>query len=269
MTLKQKLYNIIFEADTKTGKYFDLFLLFLILLSVITVMIESVVSFNHILAFELKVIEWVITIVFTLEYILRILIVQKPLKYIFSFYGIIDFLSILPTFLGFFIPGSHGLMTIRALRLFRVFRILKLNRYTSEGNIIFSALKASRRKISVFLYFIILLVIVFGTLIYLVEGEENGFSNIPKSIYWAIVTLTTVGYGDITPQTFLGQFISSIIMIIGYAVIAVPTGIVTAEFTKFKSAKYSTQVCPNCLKEGHIIEAEYCYNCGRKLNEDR
>jgi voltage-gated potassium channel len=267
---KDKLYEIIFEADTPGGKLFDVTLIILILVSILSVILESVptINQNHILA--LKVTEWIITIAFTLEYFLRILIVRHPMKFVFSFYGIIDFLSFLPTYLALFVSGTQGLMVIRALRLMRIFRILKLNRYVNEGNSLLAALKASRYKISIFLYAVIMLIIIIGAIMYLVEGEENGFTSIPQSMYWVIVTITTVGFGDITPQTTLGKFIASFIMILGYAIIAVPTGIVTAEVSRLKKKESdkNTQVCPECLQEDHDINACYCKHCGSKLNGD-
>lgn len=265
--LKEKLYDIIFESDTKAGKTFDVALLFVILFSILVVMLESVPRYESRFGDLLRGIEWVVTIVFTLEYILRIMVVKKPLSYIFSFYGIIDLLSVLPTYLGIFLVGTRSLVVIRALRLLRIFRILKLSRYTTEGTIIIRALRASREKISVFIFAIFTLVIIIGTIMYLIEGAANGFTSIPKGIYWAIVTLTTVGYGDIAPMTNLGQFIASFVMILGYAIIAVPTGIVTAEFAREKRAeKQSGKCCPSCLKEGHEEDAVYCRFCGEKLD---
>ncbi len=267
--LKQKLYVIIFKADTRPGKIFDISLLILILISILAVMLESVSSIDSKYGNILNIIEWVITFFFTVEYILRIWVVRKPFKYIFSFYGIIDLMAILPSFLEIFFTGAHGMIIIRALRLLRVFRLFKLTRYTSESNQLMRALKASRTKISIFLFTVVTIVIVIGTLMYLVEGEENGFTSIPKSIYWAITTLTTVGYGDIAPGTNLGQFLASIVMIIGYAIIAVPTGIVTAEISRSRHTDNSAQRCPKCLKEGHDSDAKNCKFCGTKLNPNR
>jgi voltage-gated potassium channel len=262
---KDKLYEIIFEADTKKGKVFDVVLLFVILLSIALVMLESVPSIRSEFGNNLHMMEWGITIIFSIEYILRILIVRKPVGYIFSFYGVIDFLSVLPTYLSLFIIGSHSLLVIRVLRLLRVFRILKLTRYTNAGRTLARAMWASREKISVFIFFVITLVVIIGTVMYLTEGEAHGFTSIPRSIYWAIVTLTTVGYGDISPQTSLGQFLASIVMIIGYAIIAVPTGIVTAEIIKDTKSQ-NTQVCSNCLHDSHDGDAIFCKKCGNKLN---
>ncbi len=267
MPLRKKLYEIIFEADTKAGKAFDLILLLIILSSIILVMLESVPAINSQHRELLHVVEWVITVIFSIEYILRVLVIRRPWKYVLSFYGIIDLLSVLPTYLSLFFVGSHSLMVIRAVRLLRVFRILKLSRYTQAGNNLGRALWVSREKIFVFLFFVVNLVIIVGTLMYLIEGPQHGFKSIPSSIYWAIVTMTTVGYGDISPETPFGQFIASIVMIVGYAVIAVPTGIVTSELIK-ESRHTNTQVCPACLYERHDNDARYCKKCGSLLNEE-
>lgn len=264
---KEKLYEIIFEADTPTGKTFDVALLIIILISVALVVLESVPSILAHNAQTLRILEWAITIIFTLEYITRIWIVKKPFRYIFSFYGIIDLLSVIPTFLGLFIVGSHSLVVIRILRLLRVFRILKLTRYTQAGRSLARAIWASREKISVFIFFVIILVVIVGTLMYIIEGPERGFTSIPRGIYWAIVTLTTVGYGDISPATALGQFFASIVMIMGYAIIAVPTGIVTAEIIN-PSGKHNTQVCSHCLCPTHDDDAIFCKKCGSKIHAE-
>lgn len=262
---KQKLYDIIFEADTPAGKFFDVSLLIIIMISVVLVMLESVPSINKNYITILKILEWIITIIFSIEYILRIAIVKKPVRYIFSFYGIIDLLSVIPTYLSLVIIGSHSLVVIRIFRLLRVFRILKLTRYTQAGRSLAKALWASRAKISVFIFFVIILVIIVGTLMYIVEGPEHGFTSIPRGIYWAIVTLTTVGYGDISPETAIGQFFASIVMIMGYAIIAVPTGIVTAEIIN-PSSKQNTQVCNQCLYPTHDDDAKFCKKCGAEIN---
>ncbi|WP_167615970.1 ion transporter [Maribellus sediminis] len=264
---RDELYEVIFEADTPAGKLFDVVLLIVILISVALVMLESVPAIRTNYRPFLRILEWIITGIFTLEYVLRIVIVRKPLRYIFSFYGIIDFLSVIPTYLGLFIVGSHHLVVIRILRMLRVFRILKLTRYTQAGRTLGRALWASREKISVFIFFVVVLVIVIGTVMYLIEGEEHGFTSIPRGIYWAIVTLTTVGYGDISPQTPFGQFAASIVMIMGYAIIAVPTGIVTAEIIN-PSNHGNTQVCPNCLHDKHDDDAKFCKKCGSKINPE-
>ena len=264
---KHKLHEIIYEADTSEGKLFDIILLIAILASIILVMLESVDSFDDKYHDSLIIGEWIITILFSLEYIFRIISIKKPTKYIFSFFGIIDFLSTIPIYLSLIYAGSQGLVALRALRLLRVFRILKLARYIGASNKLLLALKASKAKIAVFLFFVLIVCIILGTVMYMIEGAENGFNNIPKSIYWAIVTLTTVGFGDIAPQTPLGQLISSVIMILGYSIIAIPTGIVSSEMTKTPDEhNTSTQSCPNCLKEKHREKAVFCYNCGSLLN---
>jgi voltage-gated potassium channel len=262
---KDKIYEIIFEADTPTGKLFDVTLLFIIIISVVLVMLESVPSVRENYRHLLKILEWIITIIFSVEYIVRIAIVKKSFSYIFSFYGIIDLLSVLPTYIGLVVLGSHNLVVIRILRLLRIFRILKLTRYTQAGRTLARALWTSREKISVFIFFVIILVIIVGTIMYIVEGEAHGFTSIPRGIYWAIVTLTTVGYGDISPETSFGQFLASIVMIMGYAIIAVPTGIVTAEIIN-PSAKHNTQVCQHCLSQTHDDDAVFCKKCGSKIS---
>lgn len=273
---KSKLHEIIYEADTPAGKLFDVILLIAILASIILVMLESVKSFDAKYHSFLNISEWIITILFTIEYIVRIITVKKPLKYIFSFYGIIDFLSTIPKYISLLFGGLHALAALRALRLLRIFRILKLARYLGASNTLVKALKSSRVKISVFLFAVIIISIILGTIMYMVEGDESGFTSIPVSVYWCIVTLTTVGYGDISPITPLGQSIASLIMILGYGIIAVPTGIVTAEYTsQTKTDKekngglvfLNSQSCRNCLAEKHKDGAQFCYNCGEKLND--
>ncbi|MGB2225281.1 MAG: ion transporter [Polaribacter sp.] len=265
---RHRLHEIIYEADTKEGKLFDIVLLIAIIASIVFVMLESVKSFDEKLYEFLNIAEWIITILFSIEYILRIVAIKKPFRYIFSFYGIIDLLSTLPKYLSFVIVGSHNLAALRALRLLRVFRILKLTRYVGASNRLIIALRASKAKIAVFLFFVVIICIILGTIMYMVEGEENGFTSIPRSVYWAIVTLTTVGFGDIAPNTPLGQLIASVIMILGYSIIAIPTGIVGAEMSKMTNDEDSnTQACPNCLKDHHKENAIYCYNCGSVLNE--
>ena len=263
---KRELHEIIYEADTPKGKLFDLILLTTILASIVLVMLESIDSINDSYGTFLNISEWIITGLFTLEYILRIIAIEKPLKYIFSFYGIIDLLSTIPKYLSLIFIGSHHFAALRALRLLRVFRILKLTRYIGASNKLLIALKASRAKIGVFLFFIIILCVILGAIMYMIEGADNGFTSIPKSIYWAVVTMTTVGYGDIAPQTPFGQFIASIIMILGYAIIAIPTGIVSSEISKTDSIDTNTQSCPNCGIDGHKDGAEFCFSCGTKLN---
>ena len=267
-SFRQKIHEVIFEADTRSGKLFDIILLGAIILSVIGVMLESVEEINKeyhniILAFE-----WGITILFTIEYFLRIYSINKPLKYIFSFMGIIDLLAVVPTYLIFIFPAAHSLSVIRSIRLIRVFRVFKLSRYLRGAHTMQIALRSSRPKIIVFLFFVMILVIVLGTLMYIIEGsaDTKGFDNIPNSIYWAIVTLTTVGYGDVFPATAFGKVVASFIMILGYGIIAVPTGIVTAEFSRKKREKISTQACPDCTTEGHEVDAKFCKKCGAELN---
>ncbi|MBN1548467.1 MAG: ion transporter [Syntrophaceae bacterium] len=261
---KERLYTIIFEADTPEGKFFDVALIFVILLSVILVMMESVDSFRAAFQKESKFAEWIITALFTVEYMLRIWVLKKPWKYIKSFFGIVDLLAVLPSYLGLFFMGGQSLLVIRSLRLLRVFRILKLTRYSRASRTLAGAVRASLEKILVFLFFVLTMVIIFGTIMYLIEGQENGFTNIPTSIYWAIVTLTTVGYGDISPATPLGQLLASLIMILGYGIIAVPTGIVTAQM--MKPVPSNTQVCPNCMFDRHDDDARHCKKCGAKLD---
>ncbi|MCB9189255.1 MAG: ion transporter [Flavobacteriales bacterium] len=265
---QNKMHEIIFEAETVAGKTFDIVLLILIVASIVVVMLESVPSINRSYGFELLTIEWAITILFSIEYIARILCVGDPKKYIFSFYGVVDLLSIIPTFIGVFITGTHSLSVVRSLRLLRIFRVLKMGQFLGEANLLMRSLKASKAKIIVFLVFVLSLTFILGSLMYVIESNvtNSGFTSIPRSIYWAIVTLTTVGYGDIAPQTDLGQFIASIVMLTGYAIIAVPTGIISAEIARQdKKHMPSTQVCPNCSKEGHEEDAEYCKYCGSKL----
>ena len=262
--LKKQLYEIIFEADTFAGKLFDIILLIVIFFSISLVMLESIDSINAKYNTFFNYSEWTVTALFTIEYIARIWLLDKPFKYIFSFYGIIDFLSIIPSFLAVFYVGAESLSVIRGLRLLRIFRILKLSRYSNEGKILIDALIESRQKLSVFLFGVLMIVIFIGTVMYIVEGPENGFTSIPESIYWAIVTITTVGYGDIVPHTYLGKFISSALMLLGFAIIAIPTGIVTVNISK-RNKKITTQVCPNCLAEGHDPDAVYCKYCGEKL----
>jgi len=262
---RAKLHEIIFEADTKKGKIFDIILLIAILISVFGVILSSVDSIEKDYGNILRFSEWIFTILFTIEYIFRIYCIKKPIKYIFSFMGIIDFLSIIPTYLVFLYPPIHVLVDIRAIRLIRVFRVFKLSRYLRGANIMQIALKSSRPKIIVFLLSVVLIVIILGTLMYIVEGQKNGFENIPKSIYWSVVTLTTVGYGDVVPLTTTGKFLASIIMILGYGIIAVPTGIVSAAIAK-SVGKITTQSCRVCSREGHDLDARHCKFCGASLN---
>jgi len=269
---KNKLHEIIYEADTHQGKLFDVLLLIAILASIVLVMLESVESFDDKYHDFLNIAEWIITILFSIEYIARIISVKKPAKYIFSFYGIIDLLSTIPKYLSFVFIGGQSLVALRALRLLRVFRILKLTRYIGESTNFVRALKKSRAKIAVFLSFVIILCVILGTVMYLVESEEgSGFTSIPRSVYWAIVTLTTVGYGDIAPHTPLGQLIASVIMIMGYGIIAIPTGIVSSEMTKMEKDNIihtNTTACPSCAAEYHRDDAEFCHKCGHRLEDE-
>ncbi len=269
-TWRRKLYIVIYGTSTTLGKLFDIVLLVLIVLSIILVMLESVASYNIKYHDQFYIAEWVITIFFSIEYILRIITISKPRNYIFSFYGIVDLLSTIPSYIIFFVGGSNMFLAVRALRLLRVFRILKVTRYIGESHKLISALKNSKAKISIFLFAVLIICIITGTLMYLVEGPENGFTNIPLSIYWCIVTLTTVGFGDIHPLTPLGRFIASFIMIVGYGVIAVPTGIVGAEISKDMSKGDGIKpfTCANCGEKEHKVSSEFCHNCGKKLNEN-
>ncbi len=259
------LHEVIFEADTSTGKGFDILLIVSILISVAAVMLDSINAVQSQYGILLYRIEWFFTLIFTAEYFLRLLCVGKPLKYAFSFYGVVDVLAIIPTYLSLFLPGSQYLLVIRILRILRIFRILKLVPYLGEAQLLIKALRTSGRKIAVFLYTVLTLVVIFGSLMYVIEGGEHGFTSIPRSIYWAIVTMTTVGYGDISPQTGLGQALASIVMIFGYGIIAVPTGIVTVEMSKSFGRKVSTQACSECSAEGHDIDARHCKFCGAVL----
>ena len=268
VSLRRKLYSVIFEAETPAGRTFDIMLLLLILSSVVVVSLESVVALQRKYLPIFQGLEWGFTVLFTMEYLLRIYSSQRPLRYIFSFFGIIDFLAILPSYLSLFIAGWQYLLVIRVFRLLRIARIFKLTRFVNEGQVLTKALHASLTKISVFLGVVLLLVIVVGTVMYVVEGRQSGFTSIPTSVYWAIVTLTTVGYGDISPATPLGQFLASCLMITGYGIIAVPTGIVSVELSRADKMDATLRVCPNCHKEGHSYDANYCDNCGFKLRQE-
>jgi len=270
--LKDRLHEIIYEADTPMGKLFDIILLILIILSIIFVMLESVKGFPSVVYDILNYGEWIITIFFTFEYIARIVSIKKPSSYIFSFYGIIDLLSTLPLYLSLFFTSSSALITVRALRLLRVFRILKISRFIGESNKLARAIRDSGAKILVFLFAVLVVCIIMGTVMYIIEGEESGFKNIPISVYWCIVTMTTVGYGDIAPVTPIGQLIAAIIMIVGYGIIAVPTGIVSAEYAssgkRGKKINLNTQACANCNTTQHKDGSKFCYNCGENLQNE-
>jgi len=264
---RHRLHEIIYEADTRLGKVFDIVLLILILLSVVLVALESIDEFQKNFSSFLNISEWFITIFFTIEYILRLISVKKPIKYIISFYGIIDLLSTIPKYLSLLFVGSQSLVALRALRLLRVFRILKMTRFIGESNILMKALISSRAKVGVFIFSVLVICIICGTLMYMIEPDESGFTSIPEGIYWCIVTLTTVGYGDIAPITPLGQFIAALIMIMGYGIIAVPTGIVTAELTEKNKISKNTQACLHCMANDHQDNSIFCYKCGEKLND--
>ncbi len=264
-TWRTRLHEVIFEADTAEGKAFDIALLLAIVLSVVAVLLESVAELRARWGLELRAVEWFFTLLFTVEYLLRLLSVGRPLRYALSFFGLVDFLAIVPTYLSVILPGAQSLIVIRALRLLRVFRVLKLVHFVGEARMLRAALRASMRKIVVFLGTVLTLVLIVGSLMYLIEGEEHGFTNIPKSIYWTIVTMTTVGYGDIAPATVLGRFLASMVMITGYAIIAVPTGIVTVEIAGARRKQISTQVCVQCASEGHDVDAAFCKYCGTRL----
>ena len=260
-----RLHEIIFEAETPAGKAFDVALLVAIVLSILAVCLESVTEIRAAYGPQLRILEWTFTILFTIEYVLRLLSVRHPWKYAFSFYGIVDLLAILPSYLSVFIDGSQSLLVIRALRLLRVFRVLKLAHFVGEARMLNAALRASLHKIVIFLGVVLAIVVIIGAMMYLLEGSQNGFDNIPLSIYWSIVTMTTVGYGDIAPQTVAGKVLASLVMLLGYAIIAVPTGIVTVELASAVKHSVRTDACPDCGAEGHASDAVYCRYCGASL----
>lgn len=261
-----RTYIIIFEADTRLGRLFDLSLVWLILASVAVVLLDSIASVHAKHADVLIVLEWGFTIIFTVEYVARLACVRHPLRYAKSFYGIIDLIAVLPTYLAWLVPGLHALLDVRVLRLLRLFRLLKLAHYVAEYAALARAVSASRRKILVFLSFVLMVVLIMGTLMYVVEGPANGFTSIPISVYWAVTTMTTVGFGDITPQTDLGRVVASVMMLLGWGTLAVPTGIVSAEFTAQKILPLpTTRTCHECLSEGHLPNAKFCRDCGAKL----
>jgi len=265
---RHRLHEIIFEADTRAGKAFDVILILSIIISVVVVMLDSVAYYRNLYGAWFYRIEWFFTILFTVEYLFRIFTVERARGYIFSFYGLVDLFSILPTYISVLLPGSQYFLVIRILRVLRVFRVLKFTQYLIEVDQLRKAIASSRRKITVFIFTVVTITVIVGSMMYVIEGEANGFSSIPRGIYWAIVTLTTVGYGDISPQTPLGQMLSAMIMILGYGIIAVPTGIVTVELGKAVPRKHSTEVCRYCSREGHDNDAVYCKFCGGKLNPE-
>lgn len=261
-----RLYTIIFEADTRAGRWFDLVLLGAIVASVAVIVLESMADMHARHGPALQALGWAFTLLFTVEYLARLICVRQPWRYARSTLGIIDLLSILPTYLAILVPGLNAMMDVRVLRLLRIFRIFKLTRYLAEFGVLAQALSASRHKIMVFLTFVMMVVLVMGTLMFVVEGPDNGYTSIPVSVYWAITTMTTVGFGDITPKTDLGRMIASVMMLIGWGTLAVPTGIVTAEFSaKRRPHEITTRTCHECLSEGHLPSARFCRDCGAKL----
>lgn len=268
LPLRERLFKVIFESDTTAGKAFDIVLITAIALSVLVIMLDSVDSFHARFATEFLVFEWVCTVLFTLEYAVRLYCIKEPLRYARSFYGVIDLISFLPSWISLLIPGAQTLLVVRILRVLRLFRVLRLMGFVGEGRLLAQALERSRRKILLFLITVLSIITVFGSLMYLIEPAEAGFTSIPRSLYWAIVTLTTVGYGDIAPVTPLGQFLSSIVMILGYSIIAVPTGVFSAEVMRAMRYEYeSDETCPGCGLEGHARDARYCKRCGTWLDE--
>lgn len=261
-SVRNRLSTIIFGTDTPAGRLFDLVLIYSILISVAAVVLDSVSALHQRFGMWFFYIEWFFTLLFTVEYVVRVYISARPLKYIFSFFGLVDLISVLPSYLALIVTGANYLLIIRTVRVLRVFRVLKLVRYMSEASLLMRSLYMGRRKIVIFFFTVIVLSIIFGCLMFLIEGPEHGFTSIPRSIYWTIVTITTVGYGDITPQTVLGQFISVLAMLTGYSIIAIPTGIVTAELATELGRMRSQKVCPGCGRAGHEEDARYCKYCG-------
>ena len=262
---RHRLHEIVFEADTPAGKRFDLLLLGVIGLSVVAVCLESVRDLRLRYGTQLRVAEWIFTILFTIEYLIRLAAVRRPARFAVSFFGIVDLLAILPTYLSVIVPGAQSLLVIRALRLLRVFRVLKLTHFVGEARMLGAAIRGSMRKVIVFLGAVLTVVLIAGAVMYVVEGEAHGFTSIPMAVYWAVVTMTTVGFGDVVPETVLGRFIASLLMIMGYGLIAVPTGIVTVEISGAVRNATNTQACPSCGLEGHANDATYCKYCGAKL----
>ena len=262
---QRQLHTVIFEADTPAGRFFDVALILCILASVLVVMLDSVSWINARYGRLLLAAEWFFTIIFTIEYVLRLACIGRPSAYAGSFFGVVDLLAVLPTYISVVLPSSRYLLVIRLLRVLRIFRVLKFVQFVSEASQLRRALIASRRKISVFLFAVLTVVVILGSFMYVLEGEQHGFTSIPKSVYWAIVTLTTVGYGDISPQTEAGQALAALIMILGYSIIAVPTGIVSVEMAQVYSGKLTTQACPRCSREGHDFDATFCKYCGESL----
>lgn len=266
---KDTVRIVIFEANTPYGKAFDVGLIICILLSVLAVLLDSVADLHARYGRIFLTLEWFFTIIFTIEYVLRLWCIENTAKYARSFYGIVDLLGILPTYVSIFIADTQYLLVIRILRVLRVFRVLRMVRYVGEAELLGQALLASRRKITVFISTVLALVVIFGSMMYLIEGSENGFTSIPKSIYWAVITMTTVGYGDLTPQTPFGQALATLVMIMGYGIIAVPTGIITLELNEAHRRATNTRTCPSCSVEGHQREADFCWHCGEGLNNGK
>jgi voltage-gated potassium channel len=264
-SLRDRLHQVVFEADTRAGRLFDSVLLVLIVASVAVVALESSPAVRVRMGASLVLLEWIFTALFTIEYVVRLYSVERPLRYATSFYGVVDLLAIIPTYVSLAIPGAQSLLVIRILRLLRIFRVFKLSNYLTESRQLWVAMQASRRKITVFLFTILTIVVIVGALMHVVEGPANGFTSIPTGMYWAVVTLTTVGYRDISPQTPVGRLLATMVMLMGYGIIAVPTGIVTAEMTRAIRGPISTQACPHCAAEGHEFDAKFCRKCGAKL----
>lgn len=265
-TLKETLYSVIFGTDTPAGKTFDIFLIVAIVVSVLALMAESVTGYSDAYYQTIRIMEWGFTILFTVEYVVRIYCSPNPRHYVLSFYGLIDLISILPSYLSLLIPGANYLLVVRIMRFLRIFRVLKLVRYLKEANILVRSMLHARRKVLIFFLSVLVMATIFGALMYMVEGPEHGFTSIPKSIYWTIVTITTVGYGDITPQSPLGQFIAALAMLLGYSILAVPTGIFTAELAQEIQRERMNVLCPNCATAGHDHDANYCRACGSHLH---
>ncbi len=265
---RHRLHEVIFEADTPAGRAFDVALLALILLSVAAVVLESVASIRVRYGTPLRIVEWLFTVVFTVEYVLRLLSVRRPMSYARSFYGVVDLVAILPTYLSLVLEGSQALLVLRALRLLRIFRVFKLARYVSELSVLTRAVRRTSAKITVFLFSILTIALIMGTLMYVVEGEQHGFTSIPRAVYWAIVTITTVGYGDIAPRTIVGQMVAAFAMVLGYSLIIIPTGIFSAEILQANRSEVSNRACPHCSREGQALDAVYCKFCGGRLEQD-
>lgn len=264
---RDALHDVIFEAETPAGRAFDVALLAAIVASVVAVMLESVPSIAERHGVALRTVEWLFTVLFTIEYGLRLISVARPVRYATSFFGVIDFLAILPTYLSLVFPGTQTFVVVRSFRLLRIFRVFKLIRFLGEASTLLNAMKGSARKILIFLGVVLIIVLVAGSALYLIEGRENGFTSIPTGMYWAIVTMTTVGYGDIAPATVAGRFIAATLMILGYAIIAVPTGIVSVELAHAAAVHPNTRTCPSCLLEGHAADARHCRRCGAHLDQ--